>query len=205
MLDIKLMAHPSRAEHVQKMLNQLGLPDSIVVWDDRPQGGDAMYTARKAWSLPLPDDCTHRLVLQDDLELCDNFVQIAEQISNRHPTYAISLINFNKKPKNPDHVFPYYLTSILSGCAIMLPKDVIQPCMEWCKTASEEVALHDDLSISCYCLKHGVIMITTSPSLVQHLNHASLLPYKYTWERVALDFEKEPRADWGTKKVYSKF
>lgn len=199
MLDIKLMAHPSRAEHVQKMLNQLGLPDSIVVWDDRPQGGDAMYTARKAWSLPLVENCAHRLVLQDDVLLCDNFISIVERISQAHPNCAISLINFNKEIP-PNYDIPYHWTTYLPGCAIMLPQQVISSFLNWTPT-KEKWLPHDDWCITDFCSHNRIQMICTKPSIVQHLDGKSLLPYEYDWKRVATDFEQSPQANWENKKI----
>jgi hypothetical protein len=80
MIDIRIMAHPMRKDNVLKTLRTLNLSPSVVSWDDRPadKGGDAIYTARKAWTCPLPLDCTHRVVLQDDILLCDNFKKYAE-------------------------------------------------------------------------------------------------------------------------------
>ena len=47
-VDIRIMASPKRAERVKLLVEKLGLNDSAVTWDDRPKGGDAMYTVWKA-------------------------------------------------------------------------------------------------------------------------------------------------------------
>ena len=49
-IDIKIMAHPSRRDNVLKVLKQLNMDESIVVYDDRENGGDALYTASIAIS-----------------------------------------------------------------------------------------------------------------------------------------------------------
>ena len=92
-IDIKIMAHPSRRNNVLSILKQLNMDESIVVYDDRPNGGDALYTSRKAWLSPMPVDKTHRLVLQDDILLCDNFINIVHDIIRTLPDKVISLFN----------------------------------------------------------------------------------------------------------------
>jgi hypothetical protein len=62
-VDICIMAHPSRKDNIKQIQQQLNLSDDSIFWDDRENGGDAMYTAKKAWSSPIPEGCTHRLVI----------------------------------------------------------------------------------------------------------------------------------------------
>lgn len=46
-VDIRIMASPKRAERVKLLVEKLSLSDSAVAWDDRPKGGDVMYTAKQ--------------------------------------------------------------------------------------------------------------------------------------------------------------
>lgn len=197
------MAHPSRKDNVDKILQKLGMPNDIVVWDDRPNGGDAWYTAKKAWTLPISEECTHRLVLQDDVDICNDFIAHATAIANRHKTHAVTLINFRNPSNYPNGKnTPYYKVSLMPGCAIMLPRNIITPCIEWCNVPENaRYGKHDDLLISDYCARHGVLMVCTIPSIVQHLDGPSLLPFDYTWERVSRNYEKNPIADWSIHSV----
>ena len=65
--DLRIMAHSSRRDMVMRLLKQLDMGEEIVVWDDREDGGDAIYTAEKAWRSPLSPGITHRVVIQDDV------------------------------------------------------------------------------------------------------------------------------------------
>jgi hypothetical protein len=199
MIDIKIMAHPKRKENIRIILDSLGLDESIVCWDDRPNGGDAWYTARKAWSSPLPKGCTHRLVLQDDVKLCENFVKHATAIADRHPTHAVTLINFLSPRNYPNHRnTPYYkLDGNMAGCAIMLPVGVIEDMVKWCDESTDEILKpHDDLMISKYCKEHNILIVATIPSIVQHIGEQSLFATVYNWDRMSKNFTEKPNADW---------
>lgn len=195
MIDICIMAHPSRKENVEKLLTQLNLPKTAVFWDDREIGGDAMYTARKAWTSPIPENCTHRLVLQDDVELCDNFIEIVEQVANKFSNQIVSLFHcedfFNKTDR-------YQLTNFLWGCAIMIPATQVNNCWEfvdkiptttWYKYA-KDIILHDDDCIVAWAVTNNIPIINTVPSLVQHIGDDSLVGCKE--KRIAKDFIKSP-------------
>ena len=203
MIDIKIMAHPKRKENVMKILSMLNMDESIVCWDDRPSGGDAWYTARKAWSSPIPEGCTHRLVLQDDVELCDDFIKHATSIADRHKTHAVSLINFLQPKNYPNYRnTPYYKLDVMAGCAIMLPVNIINDMIQWCDESEDEILKpHDDLMISKYCREHNILKVATIPSIVQHIGHESLFDKEYGWDRMSKNYQKRPNADWSIHSV----
>lgn len=203
MVDIKIMAHPKRAANVSKILKSLNLADNAVVWDDRPGGGDAMYTARKTWLHSLPMDATHRMVLQDDVEVCENFVSIINSIAETHPCRAFTGINFLCPSNYPNYNnTPYYRVYDMPGCAIMLPEEFIKPCMQWCAESTDAVLKpHDDLMISKYCREHNIMMITSFPCIVQHPDNDTLFKIKYNWKRTSRFYDKGAKADWGNKSI----
>jgi hypothetical protein len=203
MVDIRIMASPKREAYVKDILKKLNMNDDIVVWDDRPNGGDAMYTAMKAWTYPLPNGCTHRLVLQDDIDISNNFTSHINAIAKRHPTHIVSLINFLNPTNYPNkRGTPYYKVNNMAGCAIMMPVQFIKPCMDWCKNSDNEILKpHDDLMISEYCRTHNIMMVSILPCIVQHLNIDTLLGKTYDWERVCKNFEKNPKVNWDIHSV----
>lgn len=194
MIDIRIMAHSSRYDNVMKILSQLSLSENIVVWDDRECGGDAMYTARKAWNLPIPNGCTHRLVLQDDIEICDSFLDIIDMVAQKHPSQIVSFFHCERYDKETKYVN----TNRLWGCAVMIPTCLLKKCWEyieripdepWC-TKPELVMPHDTDCIMLWSVKDSVPIINTVPSLVQHIGDNSLVGMKE--KRIAKDFVKSP-------------
>ena len=198
MTDVRIMASHQRDENVRKLCLDLKLGYDAVTWDDRVEGGDAMYTARKAWLEPLPPGATHRLVLQDDVEVCNDFIRVIDTIVNTHPSRAITCINFLHPSNFPAYNgTPYFRVMSMPGCAIILPKSIIRPCMDWCDNSKDQVLKpHDDLMISGYCREHEIMMVATWPSIVQHPDNDTLLGKKYAWKRTSSSFDVDARADW---------
>ena len=203
MVDIRIMASPKRTDNVNKLLEKLNLPADAVSWDDRLNGGDAMYTARKAWLHPLPDGATHRLVLQDDVEVCDGLTDIVKVIAETHPKRVVSLIHFLQPSNHPNYNnTPYYRLKNMPGCAIMMPVEIIEDCMKWCVESDDEILKpHDDLMISKWCKDHDVMMVGTVPGIVQHPDEDSLFDKTYTWKRTSRLYEEHPVAEWRNKSI----
>ena len=194
MIDIRIMAHPSRRENVMKMLQALNLSEDVVAWDDRPGKNDAMYTARKAWTAPIIDGYTHRLVLQDDGELCDNFLEIAEQVAAKHPREIVSFMHEGEIPgdgRYRSHVFSV-------GVALMIPVLLLDDLWWFVDNRLPVVALpnlheiikHDTTCIRYWLRYRHIPCITTVPSLVQHIGDESLVGIDR--KRIAPDYTKTP-------------
>ena len=194
MIDIRIMAHPSRKENVEKILASLSLSPDIVIYDERENGGDAMYTAQKAWNLPLYDGCTHRLVLQDDIEICDNFLEIVEIVAQKHQSELVSFFHCEKYDGN----VRYEHTRRVWGCALMLPAKLISSCWDYIRRIPEKswcdkpeiIMRHDTDCIFVWAIENNIPIINTVPSLVQHIGNNSLVGIKE--KRVAPDFIKLP-------------
>ena len=194
MIDIRIMAHPSRRENITKMLQTLGLSEDIVVWDDRPGKNDAMYTARKAWTVPIPDGCTHRLVLQDDIEICDGFLKIVDKVALKHSNAVVTFFRCEEYPADAR----YHDDPRLWGCAIMIPVAMLDDLWWFVDNRLPVVALpqlheiikHDTTCIRYWLRYRHIPCITTVPSLVQHIGDESLVGIDR--RRVAPDYTKTP-------------
>lgn len=190
-VDVRLMAHPSRHENVLKMLDAIGMDESIVTWDDRENGGDAMYTARKAWQSPIPHGCTHRLVLQDDGEICEGFLEIAEQAAKSHPNSIVSF--FHQGERQTDERYMEEVFSV--GVALMIPVKYLDDLWWYVDKRIPEVALPDVALRDTSCIRRwrryrDIPCYTTVPTLVQHIGDESLVGIDR--KRVSLDFTKHP-------------
>lgn len=192
MIDVKIMAHPSRRENVLKILSELNLDESIVAWDDREKLGDAMYTAKKAWLAPVPPGCTHRLVLQDDIEVCDNFLMLADIVAEQNKDCIISFFHCEKYDTDE----PYQDIKVMWGCGIMMPVDIMETVWNYIdymgkhpNLFKEHDLLKDTNSIKIAATNNNIPIKNTVPSLVQHIGDTSLVGYKAT--RVAKDYKKQ--------------
>ena len=135
-LDVRIMGVKTRRALIAEIIASAGLDPSCIVFDDRGEngGGDCWYTAKKAWLAPLPEGTTHRLVLQDDVLVCDNFVQICDKIIEVFPEVAWNLYNgpwVRAEMKKTASPYINFRGCKCGGPAIILPVQHIKPMIEW--------------------------------------------------------------------------
>ena len=187
--DVRIMAHPSRRDNVLTTLNQLGMDESIVSYDDRENGGDSLYTAEKAWKQPIERGITHRLVLQDDVILCNDFLKVISKIINDIPDACISLYNGIPLDLRSDKGNPYIKVQEVCGCGIILPSKYIEDCWNWINSQPEENHCPcDDEMIRRYCASHSIKIYSTIPLTIQHIGdteYKSLLSVEYSHVRLS--------------------
>lgn len=184
-IDIRIMAHKSRKENVQKLLDDLALDKTAVTWDDREEGGDALYMARKAWLSPWPTGCTHRVVLADDAEVCDGFREIVEILAKNHPQDIYSL--YSPREFVPGAPVANVCSHMVFGVGIMLPRKLIKPIFD------TPMRPEDDMSVTFYAIKNTLRVLTPMPSIVQHLQLKSLLGSD---PQSSKSYTKTPQQDW---------
>ena len=168
-LDIRIMGVKKRRELILSELEKLGLSEDIVIYDDRPNGGNAMYNARRAWLSPFMD-CTHRLVLQDDLILCDKFTEILENCIRMFPEAVWTLFNSRLRAVRDTRFFRFSGQEIW-GQAVVMPIKIISECFNWIEETLGKDYPHDDRGIELFLreIHPEIPVVTTAPSLIQHL------------------------------------
>ena len=204
MLDVRIMACRKRETMAKELAGALALPEEHITWDDRPEGGDAMYTARKTWLHPMPEGVTHRLVLQDDVIPCDGLLDICEAMIQTYPRVVFALTTFCYSIyAQMDPETPYYpVTTPFPACAIIFPREYIEPWIRWCDEGHyPELAVHDSHMIRLWCQEKGVPVLSTVPQLVDHRDDETLLPYVYHAVRKSPFFSQHPEGDWGNRRI----
>ena len=202
MLDTHIYGVHARDEMIRATANKLNLDTNYIHYDDRPNGGWMIYTAKKAWTAPIPKGITHRVALADDVEVCDGFTEICTTIAQTHPESIISFFPYefmerNEQIENMDT--PYWIAHVLSGCAIMMPVQYIQPCFDFIRSKFNDEC-PDDAGIQAWADTAGVQILTTIPALIQHIGDESIAN-KGCFIRRTVYFDRQPQADFGSKKV----
>lgn len=202
-IDIHIYGVHARDEMIAATVNKIGLTSDCIHYDDRPGGGPMIYTAKKAWLLaPIPDGITHRISLADDVEVCDGFQDICTQIAATHPKSIISFFPYEFMQDTPgikDCGTPYFKAHILSGCAIMMPVEYIEPCFDYVKKRFNDICA-DDEGIQAWADANGIQILTTVPALIQHIGDESIAN-KGCFIRRTVYYEKEPVVDFTSRKV----
>lgn len=201
-IDVHIYGVHARDDMIAATVGKLGLDASCVHYDDRPDGGLMMYTAKKAWLSPVPKGVTHRIALADDAEVCDGFLDIAAKIAEAHPDAIISFFPYEFMERNPQIEgcdTPYFLAHVLSAVSIMMPVEFIQPCFDYVWEKHRDNCT-DDGGIHEWANATGKQILTTIPALVQHIGDESIYN-KGCFIRRTVYYDPQPAANWASQKV----
>ena len=201
-VDVHVYGVHERDDMISATISKLNLSKDCVHYDDRPGGGLMMYTAKKAWLSSVGEGVTHRVALADDVEVCDGFLDICNEIAEAHPKSIISFFPYEFMKKNPEIEnldTPYLKAHILSGCAIMMPVEYIEPCFAYVKKRFNDICA-DDEGNQAWADANGVEILTTIPSIIQHIGDDSIAN-KGCFIRRTVYYDKDPKADFANKKV----
>ena len=169
-VDVRIMACRERKHLVDDMLKKLNMNEDIVIWADE-EDNNAMKTARKTWLSHVGNGVTHRLVLQDDLLLCNGFYDYVVRIASKHPNEIINLYNSRIQFEDRKLDTPYIRINGygIYGQAIMMRVDYIKKMFEQIDSVLGKNYPHDDCAIGVFAGLNKIDVISTIPSLVQHL------------------------------------
>lgn len=211
MFDIKVYGVTKRMPLIKNIVDKLNLTDDDVYLDDRPNGGDAFYTSKKALLATPAFEISHRIVLQDDVEVCNNFKEIVAEIIKTHPDKIIALFPWDFYLKmvidaNKDIVgtTPYVANSKhVTGCGFILPCKYIQSYLNWAEERCHKDFYEDEAWFK-WAKDNGVTILNTIPALIQHLGDESLVFKDNALIRRTEFYEENPRANWDSTLIMYK-
>lgn len=202
MITYKIYGMHSRDAMIKNLQTKLDINDNNVYYDDRPNGGLALYTAKKAWLSPIEEGETHRVVFPDDIDVCDNFKEICNEIIKIHPDSIISFFLWEGRENNTylnNLTSPYIYSRFVIGMGILMPVKYIDDCFSYIKEKYDD-NIADDIGIQKWAVSRQIPIISTIPSLVQHLGDNSLLDPNNPIRRT-IYFDQNPKVDWSNKKI----
>ncbi len=209
-LSVAVMAHPKREDMVGELVQRLDCPVPAVVWDRR---GDRWDTGRRAM-LSYDIDCTHHLVLQDDILVCQDIIEAFRRIAEVVPDNPVCGYMGRLRPAQDRVVAAVtkaretrasFITAPILwwGPAVMVPTAYILDMIGY--SDEQRDILNYDRRLSKYFEHKGIRTWYTWPSLVDHKDGPSLVPGRVitnhvTSARVAHEFLGEYRSalslDW---------
>jgi len=166
---MRIMGVEKRIEHINFTKQRFNIPDDQVFLDTEHRG--CVENAKRAWLAETDND--HVLVIQDDVEFCDDFIHYANLFVKLFPDDILTFFPFqffSLPSKGIPKQSPYMLTTCLSGQATMMPTKYIKPCI----SAWREDIKGDDTNIMEWGKNNGIRFITTIPALTQHLGQVSV-------------------------------
>lgn len=204
-VDFKIVAVHERQEMAESLRDALGLSDEDIMYDDRPEGGNPYQTVKKAWLRPAAEGVTHRVILNEDVQVCTGFKEICDQAARSHPDCAFSLFTKELDSDYYDSFIENLTTPYVShdwaiwGCAILMPVSIVEECFQYIDTCFDE-NVHESYGIFSFLRHKEIPILTTMPVTVQHIGDESLydptLPVRRTNR-----FEENPEADWSGQDI----
>lgn len=205
MVGIKIVGVHERDAMIAAMNEELQLSATDIIYDTRDGGGYAFPILKQAWLAPYAEGETHRVVLNDDLEVCEGFREICEQIAAAHPDCIVSFFTTYFNSGYCDEEIAALQTPYVThdrgifGCAIMMPKDVAIECMSYTDEHYPGIKFESH-AFHQFALERGIPVISTIPCLVQHLGDDSLVDKMLPIRRTTR-FVKQPAANWSCSDV----
>jgi hypothetical protein len=185
-ISCSIMAHPERSENAKILRAKLGRFSAEIVYDPCPGGsGSTLRTAVAAWSA-MPDGATHHLLLQDDVELCEDFSDRLCALVELHPEKALSL--FAEWGSSSSTMIRW---GAMAGAGIVECADTYVPAQAVLLPADDVrgFAAHareygawevpDDIALRRFLGIRGRSSYAAVPNLVQHHAGGSLLGHDY--------------------------
>ncbi len=201
-LSIGIMAVPQRKDNVDKILQKLNA--SAEVFYDYDKIGTYRASKRVFTTLAQDKSTTHILVLQDDVALCENFIEIVYKVIESNPDAIINLYNprFSSCDISDSPYFRFDLFTMFSGQAIIMPRELAINCFVWCDlhpNKRKSCLNADDSSIKIFALANGIPRVGTKVSLVQHLmltNSKGIVPISHKSRLFLDDYINKDRIHW---------
>jgi len=176
-LSFAVQAHPSRREAAEALAS--GLPGGSVVYDPDPDGPRSAWRTYRLVLETTPPDASHRLIAQDDVEVCPHFAAAAAAAIAARPDRVIAFFVAGRPPEHAAAIFAACRAGShwadlrndrwCPAIALAWPTDLIGPFLEFVDAQNWPPSFRADDEIIGRFLRHaGIRAAATVPSLVEH-------------------------------------
>lgn len=182
------------------------LDDRTVNNSVRPNG--SFYTAKLAWNSEWDLDITHRICLQDDVDISDNFIEVVTKIITNHPNAIITLMPYLPDVQVEDLVTelktkdtPYIIPSRTSGPGVIIPTKYINDIWYGRSITKPRVFYErddrdEDIMFAYYANRNNIKYLSTWPAIILHLGEDSIINTTLGSRRNDDSFMKVAQANW---------
>ncbi|MEI7033340.1 hypothetical protein [Streptomyces pratensis] len=176
-LSTVVMHHPSRSGTIRPLLDRLAPLAPRLVTDPEPEGPRSpLRTAKHAWRA-VAEGATHHLVLQDDVEICQDFAEHLLSAVRARPSDVIALYVNADSPSNSYAV--RHAAAVGAPWAELVPGEFV-PTLGLVMPAPAAVRLadfldalpdrlrDDDAFVDVFCRLSDLRVTATVPNLLEH-------------------------------------
>lgn len=173
----RIMACKEREDNVNKLLSSLG-EGVEVIWDE---DRNACHTLCRALGT---DESV--LFMEDDIELCKDFLEKAMKEINEHPDEFVMFYSCKQweidEAENKKNGIPYCRPFVYTQ-AFYMPAGVGKWLVEFLKDDWHANHCRYSIGINKYLVENNIPRYLVLPALVQHIGNTSLLePNKIWWK-----------------------
>ncbi|MFD3687350.1 hypothetical protein ACFWTE_21365 [Nocardiopsis sp. NPDC058631] len=179
-LSAAVMSHPGRRAFALRVLDALALPSADLALDPEPDGPpSSLRSSQVAFSLAVAAESTHHLVLQDDVRLCDDFLESVRSAVENHPDAALALfVEWGSRTAclarwavfTGTGAVPV-INPYMPTLGMVLPRGLAVEMGEFMKGADGR---SDDRAALAFLRARGARTLALVPNLVEHRELASL-------------------------------
>jgi hypothetical protein len=165
-VDLHITAHPARAAMAESL--HARFPSARMWMDDVCTG--AWRNIRQAWEAPIPEGVTHRLVIEEDTDPCENFLEGVNAALAARPD---DLIGFFCGGKSLLAAREQGLSWVEYwgrgwGPAMCVPTSILPGMTDWIERRFNPKFPSCDMRFLQWLIEHKRPFLATAPSLVQH-------------------------------------
>lgn len=172
---------PDRRAHVANMLRKMGGPDALnrdtVRWQVTVDSGKGLWPNHwRSWaSGMMASGATHHMVMEDDLTLCEDFIEGVREAISWAPHGPISIYSNRKVIEECRRVGSSWarVEDGMWGQALILPTEQVTEFIRWDREYLRPDAFAYDTRLVMWSLSTGKGIWCTVPSLVDHAGAAS--------------------------------
>lgn len=173
--DIKIMGVVERIDNIQFLVDKLHLNIKKDVFLGELSHKDIIETSIGALTLPVKKGITHRVILQDDVDVCDDFENVVNKLITQFPDDMFSLYLHDERIRSLPYgsvveINPHQM----KGQGIIFPLSIVKRLfldkLNFFKSCYED----DDSYYGSMCFINSQRVLTTAPSLV-HLKETTSL------------------------------
>lgn len=182
-LSVAIQHHPNRAALIPALVE--ALDGAAVVTDPDPTGPRSAWRTYRLALERTPSTATHRLIVQDDVEVCRNFRAAAERACAAHPDDLIAFFHSTQPAENLHWIRiamhdrePWVALNVqrfIPVVALCWPRELAECIVEWFDEQGFPPAFTaDDEIVGRFARACEVRCYATCPSLIEHTDVPSV-------------------------------
>lgn len=185
--DVEILIRRLKPESIAKYCK-----DFQIVSDWWESG--AWFTARESWKRGMSMGASHHLVLQEDIDVCNDFLAVCHKIIRSKSDSILGLYSNRKicEEAQKKNIRWVEIPDGTWGQAILMPTYKIEKFLFWEKqNIKKEFKNFDDTRVALWACDTNEKVLCPQPSLVNHTSPSESLLGNNHPKRIARWFEKE--------------